>query len=136
MVACQAVTTQRISPKGIIADIHDERHQPLPTNKANEAGVLFRIVVALIFHIRRQGEQVVELGKVNMAPLEDLLPFRFIPSNSHRQRVYNYYIVLQLLPRIRRSRRGFYEILDQVLDLLRQRGRVTYQALQREFNEV
>ena len=28
---------------------------------------------------------------------------------------------------------GFYEILDQVVDLLRQRGRVTYRALQREF---
>ena len=119
--------------QGIFAILHNERHQP-PTNKANEA-VLFRIVVALIFHIG-QGEQVVELGKVNMASLEDLLPFRFILSNSHRQRVYNYYIVLQLLPRIRRSRRGFYVILDQVLDLLRQRGRVTYQALQREFNEV
>ena len=29
---------------------------------------------------------------------------------------------------------GFYETLDQVLDLLRRRGRVTYRALQREFN--
>jgi hypothetical protein len=29
---------------------------------------------------------------------------------------------------------GFYDILDQVLDLLRQRGRITYRALQREFN--
>ena len=29
---------------------------------------------------------------------------------------------------------GFYETLDQILDLLRQRGRVTYRALQREFN--
>ena len=28
---------------------------------------------------------------------------------------------------------GFYEILDQVVDLLRQRGRVTYRALKREF---
>jgi len=28
---------------------------------------------------------------------------------------------------------GFYEILDQVADLLRRRGRVTYRALQREF---
>ena len=28
---------------------------------------------------------------------------------------------------------GFYEILDHVVDLLRQRGRVTYRALQREF---
>ena len=28
---------------------------------------------------------------------------------------------------------GFYEILDQVVDLLRQRGRVTYWALQRAF---
>jgi predicted ATPase/class 3 adenylate cyclase len=28
---------------------------------------------------------------------------------------------------------GFYEILDQVVNLLRQRGRVTYRALQREF---
>jgi predicted ATPase/class 3 adenylate cyclase len=28
---------------------------------------------------------------------------------------------------------GFYEVLDQVVDLLRRRGRVTYQALQREF---
>ena len=58
--------------QGIFAILHDERHQP-PTDKANEA-VLFRIVVALVFHIG-QGEQVVELGKVNMAPLEDLLPF-------------------------------------------------------------
>ena len=29
---------------------------------------------------------------------------------------------------------GFYETLDQILDLLRRRGRVTYRALQREFN--
>ncbi len=28
---------------------------------------------------------------------------------------------------------GFYDVLDQVLDLLRRRGRVTYRALQREF---
>jgi phage-related minor tail protein len=28
---------------------------------------------------------------------------------------------------------GFYEILDQMVDLLRRRGRVTYRALQREF---
>ena len=28
---------------------------------------------------------------------------------------------------------GFYETLDQILDLLRRRGRVTYRALQREF---
>ncbi len=28
----------------------------------------------------------------------------------------------------------FYETLDQVLDLLRQRGRVTYRALERQFN--
>ena len=28
---------------------------------------------------------------------------------------------------------GFYEILDQVVDLLRRRGRVTYRALKREF---
>ena len=28
---------------------------------------------------------------------------------------------------------GFYEILDQVVDLLRRRGRVTYRALRREF---
>ena len=28
---------------------------------------------------------------------------------------------------------GFYEILDQILDLLRHRGRVTYRALKREF---
>ena len=27
---------------------------------------------------------------------------------------------------------GFYETLDQILDLLRRRGRVTYRALQRE----
>jgi hypothetical protein len=31
---------------------------------------------------------------------------------------------------------GFYEILDQVVDLLRQRGRVTYRALQREFQST
>jgi hypothetical protein len=29
---------------------------------------------------------------------------------------------------------GFYEVLDQVLDLLRHRGRVTYRALKREFH--
>jgi class 3 adenylate cyclase len=29
---------------------------------------------------------------------------------------------------------GFYESLDQILDLLQRRGRVTYRALQREFN--
>lgn len=28
----------------------------------------------------------------------------------------------------------FYELLDQILDLLRQRGRVTYRALKRQFN--
>jgi hypothetical protein len=28
---------------------------------------------------------------------------------------------------------GFYGILDQILDLLRHRGRVTYRALKREF---
>ncbi len=28
---------------------------------------------------------------------------------------------------------GFYEVLDQVIDLLRRRGRVTYRALKREF---
>jgi hypothetical protein len=28
---------------------------------------------------------------------------------------------------------GFYEVLDQVVALLRQRGRVTYRALKREF---
>jgi hypothetical protein len=33
----------------------------------------------------------------------------------------------------RSNRMGFYEILDQVVDLLRRRGRVTYRALQREF---
>ena len=29
---------------------------------------------------------------------------------------------------------GFYDVLDQVLDLLRRRGRVTYRALKREFS--
>ena len=29
---------------------------------------------------------------------------------------------------------GFYDVLDQVLDLLRHRGRVTYRALKREFH--
>jgi class 3 adenylate cyclase len=33
----------------------------------------------------------------------------------------------------RSNKMGFYEILDQVVDLLRRRGRVTYRALQREF---
>jgi hypothetical protein len=28
---------------------------------------------------------------------------------------------------------GFYEVLDQLVALLRQRGRVTYRALKREF---
>lgn len=28
---------------------------------------------------------------------------------------------------------GFYDVLDQVVDLLRRRGRVTYRALKREF---
>jgi hypothetical protein len=78
--------------QGIFAILHDERDQP-PTDKPNKA-VLFWVVVPLVFHIG-QGEQLVELCKVNVAPLEDLLPFRFIPSNPHRQRVYNYYTVLQ-----------------------------------------
>jgi hypothetical protein len=64
--------------KSILAILHDDRDES-PTDKANEA-VLFWIVVALVFHIR-QGEQLVELGKINVAPLEDLLPFCFIPSN-------------------------------------------------------
>src|SRR5262245_59907722 len=29
---------------------------------------------------------------------------------------------------------GFYDVLDQIQDLLRRRGRVTYRALKREFN--
>jgi hypothetical protein len=32
-----------------------------------------------------------------------------------------------------RNMRGFYEVLDQVVALLQQRGRVTYHALKREF---
>ena len=28
----------------------------------------------------------------------------------------------------------FYEVLDQIIDLLRQRGRVSYQALKRQFD--
>jgi hypothetical protein len=28
---------------------------------------------------------------------------------------------------------GFYDVLEQILDLLRRRGRVTYRALKREF---
>src|SRR5687768_2615884 len=32
-----------------------------------------------------------------------------------------------------RNMRGFYEVLDQVVALLQQRGRVTYRALKREF---
>ena len=55
---------------------------------------MFGVIVALVFHIG-QSEQLVELGKVNVALLEDLLSFRFIPSNPHRQRVYKYYTVLQ-----------------------------------------
>jgi hypothetical protein len=58
--------------KGVFTILHDERDQP-PTDKAYEA-VLFWVVVALVFHIG-QGEQLVELGEVNVAPLEDLLLF-------------------------------------------------------------
>src|SRR5712692_7141046 len=36
-------------------------------------------------------------------------------------------------PLMRSNAMGFYEILDQVVDLLRRRGRVTYRALKREF---
>src|SRR5215470_18642830 len=34
---------------------------------------------------------------------------------------------------MRSNAMGFYDILDQVVDLLRRRGRVTYRALKREF---
>jgi hypothetical protein len=78
--------------KSILAIFHDER-EPSPTDRAKEA-VLFWVVVALVSHIG-QYEQLVELGKVNVAPLEDLFPFRFIPSNPHRKKVWSYYTVLQ-----------------------------------------
>lgn len=78
--------------KSILARFHDEREQS-PTDKAKEA-VLFWVVVALVFHIG-QCEQLVELGKVNVAPLEDLFPFRFIPLNPHRKKVWSYYTVLR-----------------------------------------
>ena len=42
---------------------------------------------------------------------------------------------LHPLPSVPRGRvHGFYAVLDQVLDLLRQRGRVTYNALKRQFD--
>ena len=49
--------------------------------KANQA-ILLRVVVTLVFHLR-QTQQFCELCKVNMALLQNLLPFRFIPSNPH-----------------------------------------------------
>ena len=49
--------------------------------KANQA-ILLRVVVTLVFHVR-QTQQFCELCKVNMALLQNLLPFRFIPSNPH-----------------------------------------------------
>src|SRR5215471_21727773 len=49
--------------------------------KANQA-ILLRVVVTLVFHVR-QTKQFCELCQVNMAPLQNLLPFRFIPSNPH-----------------------------------------------------
>jgi hypothetical protein len=69
-------------PKGIFTILHNERDEP-PTDKANET-VLFWVVVALIFYIG-QREDLIKAGKVNIAPLEDLLPFGFIPSNTHRR---------------------------------------------------
>ena len=48
--------------------------------KANQAILLS--VVTLVFHVR-QTKQFCELCKVNMTPLQNLLPFRFIPSNLH-----------------------------------------------------
>src|SRR6266446_7455926 len=53
----------------------------MPAYKANQA-ILLRVVVTLVFHVR-QTKQFCELRKVNMAPLQNLLPFRFIPSNPH-----------------------------------------------------
>ena len=49
--------------------------------KANQA-ILLRVVVTLVFYVR-QTKQFCELCKVNMTPLQNLLPFRFIPSNPH-----------------------------------------------------
>src|SRR5215475_13218690 len=53
----------------------------MATYKANQA-ILLRVVVTLVFHVR-QTKQFCELCQVNMAPLQNLLPFRFIPSNPH-----------------------------------------------------
>src|SRR6266446_6376932 len=53
----------------------------MAAHKANQT-ILLRGVVALIFHVR-QTEQFCELRKVNLASLQNLLPFRFIPSNPH-----------------------------------------------------
>ena len=71
-------------PKGIYTIFHNKSDKS-STDKANEA-VLFRVVVALVFDIG-QREELINLGKVNMAPLENLLPFEFIPSDTHEKSV-------------------------------------------------
>jgi hypothetical protein len=67
-------------PKVIGTILHNECDEP-STNKADKT-VLFGVIVALIFDIG-QREELINLGKVNMAPLENLLPFEFIPSDTH-----------------------------------------------------
>jgi hypothetical protein len=75
-------------PTGIFSILHDEGDQ-LPTDKTDET-VLCGVVAALIFNIG-QRKHLLQAGKVNMAPLEDLLSFGFIPSETQRESVYFLY---------------------------------------------
>jgi len=68
-------------PQGILSRFDNERDQ-LSTDKANQA-VVCRVVAPLIFDIR-ETEQLVQVRKINLAPLQDLLSLGFIPSNAHK----------------------------------------------------
>jgi hypothetical protein len=78
------VTTQSNLPKEIGTIFHHEGGQS-PPDKADET-VLFGVVMTLVFDIG-QREHLIKAGKVYMAPLEDLLPFGFIPSATHEKSV-------------------------------------------------
>jgi len=75
--------------QGILSILNNEGKQ-MAFYKANQA-ILLRVVFALIFHVR-QTEQFHELRKVNLAPLQNLLPFSFIPSNPHSTIVEKLYL--------------------------------------------
>jgi hypothetical protein len=46
----------------------------------------------------------------------------------------NHVVILASNPLVRSVEMDFYEVIDQVLAILQSRGRVTYQALRRQFN--